>query len=411
MKYNTLQLLGCVELMSSVFFASYSSRDGAEVASKRPFKKFIELLRARVQSKTGIQGRAISFVDGENIKTGDDWTQALSDELRTAEVIVCLVSPNYLGSLWCGRELEIFDQRYQRWKATTNGSSSSRFILPVSWEVLPAALPPKLALHQFAEHEFPSSYLKKGLWYLATRTNDDDFIDVVELLSDRIKEAIVSAQRLPPHDLPIVDFNAIPSAFDDPPRPHNVVAIAMTPGGGAWRPNDNFPGLMELTQRVCGRLGVVVRFEDPAAHDVVQRIARAEREKQLVLCLSAVADDGAVDPRLASADLAAGCHLAFMFVDNVRNPAAQPRLIGSILDRFTGTAVSEAAADNRARISTPVLLENTLEVLLCQARAKLIATTEGVAVKDDSLERNAIDAGIPIQQRPGLTGPGGPAIV
>ena len=81
------------------------------------------------------------------------------------KMLVCLISPNYLGSTWCGRELEIFLQRL----ASQNPAAPKPYIFPVWWELLPGrSLPPKLSAYQNNEDAFHPRYREKGLRQLAT---------------------------------------------------------------------------------------------------------------------------------------------------------------------------------------------------------------------------------------------------
>src|SRR2546423_3788424 len=91
------------------FFLSYArlDRDGDH---HKCINKFYEDLQERVRLKVPSADQP-GFYDGENIQQGDDWPSALVKGLMDTRMIICMYSPSYFSSDYCGRELEIFTRR------------------------------------------------------------------------------------------------------------------------------------------------------------------------------------------------------------------------------------------------------------------------------------------------------------
>ena len=68
------------------------------------------------------------FFDYKAIRPGDQWTSVLAEAVREAEMLVCPVPPTYLGSEWCGRELEVFHRRFEDWRKKTPKEIAGRLI-------------------------------------------------------------------------------------------------------------------------------------------------------------------------------------------------------------------------------------------------------------------------------------------
>ena len=131
------------------FFFSHATTD----TTGGPWvKKFYEELAQHVRMfaalKADIPVDHIGFFAGESIYVGNDWPHALAEGLQKSKVLVCLLSPSYVCSLYCGRELHIFQAR---WKAHAAKQSENvprpPVILPVQWiPVDDADLPPSCGI-------------------------------------------------------------------------------------------------------------------------------------------------------------------------------------------------------------------------------------------------------------------------
>src|SRR5438309_860684 len=91
------------QTMAFVSFISY-----ARINKTRYVEKFVRELTQQIIDKTPYGPNEIVFFDTTSINTGQDWSRVLGDALRTSKVIVCLCTPHYLNSEFCGKELQVF---------------------------------------------------------------------------------------------------------------------------------------------------------------------------------------------------------------------------------------------------------------------------------------------------------------
>ena len=100
-------------------FTSYAQAD-----REKYLERFVDDLREQIGSHLGLADRTrIVFFDRDDLKAGDEWSSTIVEALRNAKVLVCLMSPTYLGREWCGRELEIFLSRLSAFQPPTGIST------------------------------------------------------------------------------------------------------------------------------------------------------------------------------------------------------------------------------------------------------------------------------------------------
>src|SRR5262244_3020632 len=87
---------------------------------------FSSRLNQRVKSLTGKSG----FVDRTDIRAGQEWPDELAEALRTAETMVCLYSPSYFRSEYCGKEMQVFLDRRRNYIRANAGKKPAN-IIPV----------------------------------------------------------------------------------------------------------------------------------------------------------------------------------------------------------------------------------------------------------------------------------------
>src|SRR4030095_430914 len=96
------------------FCFSYARND------KSPYlDNFFEMLREEVMHKTAIKSPfEACFRDTDNIDIGNRWTDELSNALQTSRILVCLYTPSYFVSDYCGKEVQVFQSRIVEYKKT-----------------------------------------------------------------------------------------------------------------------------------------------------------------------------------------------------------------------------------------------------------------------------------------------------
>nr|WSX76364.1 toll/interleukin-1 receptor domain-containing protein [Streptomyces sp. NBC_00899] len=120
------------------FFTSYAVRR-ADSELVRDFHKRPE---DELQIKRGRTPAPAGFLDRESLHLGGLWAPELRDALRTTRFLVALLSDDYLGSRWCGREWAVMSERLAAVQEATGRQPVA--IIPLFWvhprRPLPAAV-------------------------------------------------------------------------------------------------------------------------------------------------------------------------------------------------------------------------------------------------------------------------------
>lgn len=190
------------------FFLSYARRDsfiGGDPQRRDPhFETFVERLNIRVNHYTGSQG----FVDRTNIQPGQDWPDELAEALRTAHTMVCLYSPTYFLSEYCGKEMQILLDRRRRYIRNNAGKKPAN-IIPVLWHPVPGRIPLTLPEIQYkAPNLDPQVH---GAWNLGDMGRNKDLEEFTDQIAQRVRDA-ADETLLPELDY-IPRMVAVPSAF------------------------------------------------------------------------------------------------------------------------------------------------------------------------------------------------------
>lgn len=135
------------------FFLSYARKNAG-----KPLNLFFDDLANYVRDREGgdLDISKTAFCDQETIKTGDPWSEKLLHALQTSQVLVYLLSVDYIQSDFCGKEFQVFLERVRIFKRDNrDGKPMPTYFLPVIW-VPPAApnLPEVIAACQTVDKEF-----------------------------------------------------------------------------------------------------------------------------------------------------------------------------------------------------------------------------------------------------------------
>jgi hypothetical protein len=114
-------------------------------------EKFRDHLEFELRTKTGNLSLTV-FQDKRGIRGGDKWEQVLTEELKSARLLLVLLSPSWLGSKWCRREYELFS-------APERDGAMSRPVVPLIWD--------KVTEVDYAETSEEAKVLKQLLIYQA----------------------------------------------------------------------------------------------------------------------------------------------------------------------------------------------------------------------------------------------------
>ncbi len=202
------------------FFFSYASLDMNDQDGR--LIEFYNRLRSRVQSLTGHSGQ--DFASFRAIRPADEWKPELIDALQERQSIVCIFSPSYFESEYCGKEMTVFLERRRKFQNANPGSRAGS-IIPVYWQPCSQEIPRTIdGLFQYAWTPQIRDRSKErddlGVWNLQPGTAEFD--EVVEQVAMQIRDLSRWTKR---NDTPIpplhgsLNMDAVSSAFQSPELP------------------------------------------------------------------------------------------------------------------------------------------------------------------------------------------------
>jgi hypothetical protein len=100
--------LSLTENRVCVFFFSYATEDWSGF-----LKKFFNEFEAHVAQRLGVPKTTAGFRDQSGVQLGDDWSRALTAELRSCKAFIYVRTANYFQRDYCGREWKMFNERVE----------------------------------------------------------------------------------------------------------------------------------------------------------------------------------------------------------------------------------------------------------------------------------------------------------
>ncbi|MFE3284490.1 TIR-like protein FxsC [Streptomyces sp. NPDC059233] len=156
-------------------------------------------------------GFPVGFMD-RDIRSGEGWSERLSEALANCRVFVPLFSPRYFTSQMCGKEWYAFAQRAIHHGAVSPGGQPPEAIVPALWvPVPPSQLPGPAERLQFNHNTFGERYVTDGLYGLIKlRGYAEQYEKAVYELARRIVHVGKNVDLAPVRP---VDYRVVPSAF------------------------------------------------------------------------------------------------------------------------------------------------------------------------------------------------------
>jgi hypothetical protein len=227
-------------MSSHRFFFSYASethrtsvwRDWGK--SGNHLEEFFEALCNRVALDAGEAVDAVGYRDQNRLSLASFWNKELVAALQRSRVLVSIISPHYLGSENCGREVEFFRRRFELAQNPVAGLEPPR-IIPIFWiDRVLCTTHMSQSVEQFffdlqlRESGMPPNYPNTGLYplyNLGDQVPRNGLIDVVAKAILRLSE-IPALPELPGAG----DFKDLPTFFM---RPDNRAKppVAVGPKG------------------------------------------------------------------------------------------------------------------------------------------------------------------------------------
>jgi hypothetical protein len=392
--------------MPHAIFTSHSSGQNPLLRGK--VLEFVKELNALVQSKCGRSaGECRFFFDEEEIRIGSQWRTELATAVRTSEVMICLISPLYLESEWCGQELTVFVRRTEDWARRPNRRlSSPSFVVPIMWELpntrpLPAFLADLQTKQGVASGEYP----RTGLRQILDRGISLEKAHILETLSDRIAEVLNLPAELPTHP-EIGDWSQVPNALEVQ-IPFDLRWSSVVAPGATW-PEDLVPVPLSLAVKaIAGELGCGSRRLSKGAA-LPTAVAKAQQDR-MVIALAIEASQGAGSADLQALDAMNSIPFAVVVVDSHAAPGS-PRLSAQEwVKREFPTSGSFHAALGEGRLASARLSDVRIvfQEVITEARKRIQGAVAPARVEDSRISGLARSNGLPIDQKPTLQGPGG----
>ncbi|MGZ4899461.1 MAG: TIR domain-containing protein, partial [Candidatus Angelobacter sp.] len=177
--------------MNHRFFFSYAHMDANADPDAGWIQRFRKDLGNAVNHILG-NDQGLGFYDGADIQLGEVWPDVLMSGLNNCRAVVCLHSPSYFHSDFCGREVEVFRRRLNLFREM--GGRSLRLIIPVLWqEPKWMDAPNSIAEFQYTIGDFPKIYCDRGLRFLMSQLSDPRseaaYNDFITLLAGELVNA------------------------------------------------------------------------------------------------------------------------------------------------------------------------------------------------------------------------------
>jgi FxsC-like protein len=300
--------------MAYEFFFSYTRADNDDY-----LKAFLKDLSEEVRLRRGLPaGTEVGFFDQREIELGEDWDAEIVQALQTSRVMICLSSPAYFKSEYCGKEWALFRRRCQA--ALTAAGQVPPLQKSVLWIEHPIALmPAEVQANQLTLGDPHAVHNVKGARHLLRRQGrqDADYIDLIDSLTTQIVQAADAYPMAALAQVPILQ--SVPSAFHAAPammslvaqkpavpvsvgpRQVNFIYVAAHPndiagarpvddyadaGGGDWRPfyPSNQRQVHPLMQYIAADPALdFSSVEVPFGADLIERVQEAWKQRQIVV--------------------------------------------------------------------------------------------------------------------------------
>ena len=383
-----------MQMDNLLVFASHSSDDRRESGNRNSLEKFIAQVESVVRTKLGLPSEQdIVFLDARNIEVGDAWEDKLLQAVSRARSILCLLSPNYLRSDWCGRELQVFLKRIEQLREQPDSDFQS-FIFPVFWEGQhpPYDLPEVICRFQFRLTDVPAEYGRRGLaWFYRTKKSRQ-----VARICESVADAVASAFSRRKGGIPPVDealsLAELQSAFQTAvATPAFPVRLLMSQGWHSmwWH---------ELGSTVRELFGDATEYvpadlASPSA-DLLTRFCDGATEHPL-FCLLTVAEENALRDLLEKVIWPDTSKSVFPFVLTKPESDAVEDESKEALWRALG--IERVAADSAGGFG------RKLRSRVVEIRSRMISAAEGCPATDSELEAAASNDGIRVEIKPFLS--------
>ena len=198
------------------FFLSYARLDRDDDRWET-VRKFYEDLDEQIRPRKVIKEGKAGFYDGIGIQQGDQWPETLAAALNNCRVLLCLYSPAYFNSEYCGKELAVFNSRLALMPPPPKETKRPQLVIPIL--LYPphelGVIPEALSDTQYIDDDYPKDYREEGLKYFFQRPTNPElqnkYQDFLKVLVRKIID--VTAAHNPPSLDNLPQIKTVQSAF------------------------------------------------------------------------------------------------------------------------------------------------------------------------------------------------------
>jgi hypothetical protein len=226
--------------MSGCYFYLSYARESEDVFAERFFDDLSDAIRAKAGVAPDV---AVGFIEPDEPRAGDVWNGAVADALLKCRTMICLYSPAYFKSDYCGKEWQIFRMRQRLYaeRERAAGRQDAAWppsLKPVPWIPLssPEMIPEAVADTPYIVGDPNSPHNRIGVKDMIRRwvQYQDDYQDYIDNLARDVLTTSIKFKLPPLGTLPPLE--EIPSAFRPQPAaaappPPKAEAKAEKPAG------------------------------------------------------------------------------------------------------------------------------------------------------------------------------------
>jgi FxsC-like protein len=196
------------QFMEYYFFLSY-----ARANDNGYLKQFYKDLSQYIRDKEGLGKDAIvGFFDQKKLQLGDQWREGLVDALQSSRSMVCLYSPAYFNSEYCGKEWQAFKKR------RASVSPLPPVIKPVIW-IPPSTFPAAVGDLQYKIGSPQDAHNAQGLQEMRKFYSGykKEYWKFIETLGNEIRQCW--ARNITPRLNNFPSLQEIQNPFSEPEQP------------------------------------------------------------------------------------------------------------------------------------------------------------------------------------------------
>lgn len=391
------------------FFTSYARDD-----SEESLVEFVLELAKAVRAEVGGGLEQVYFFDRTNIRTGQDWRNVLGEAVAQCSVCLCICSTSFFQSPYCGRELQVFHLRSEKWKTSPQAlGREAGFIIPVLWVAKPkGGFPARFKRINLHHDALPPEYVSLGLRQaieLHGTGHGSPYKRAVNAFKDLIRQALEAEPALP--SIPPPDFDTVDSFFGEAakPRTYGVAGLLLSGTPDSWKPYANAPIIPDLLSAAIK--GVGIPYRTLACDETLDRqLEEAAEHREIVVAVvnPIVAGIPSFEPLfdVLNERKSSNVLVVAAWSDSPLFASAREDLEARLKELLPAYSADTSGAHDLVSVRSPEALAGKLESAIVELLTRQIRQDPARrAAESEGLRQDAQQAGIPVDALTTLPGP------